>query len=393
MPDSSDPTDALLRDALLADRPVDLESAATASGLGEVFRQLLADDAAVGRARLDALVTGGPGRAGDVAAEALGKWGGPEGIDVLRRALDRDPPKARRKAIKRGLHFAGSPTAEPPTPAPTVLRETAWMGAPAGAHGERVWAFRRTGDPGGATDRTLTIAVLDAGVGDYAWRDGDDHAWSVTRDRLAGLGVTLVEVEWRWLVARVARAASVNGAQGDILPANWDVVAKWLDLGAPDEPPPPHPSQPSVALLDLPEPPSPDAMHAVLELPETSGWMLPPEALRDHLDALRAADASQLVLEGRDPRERIEGLLQTILDELTARGDTARWADRLLDLATVLEGTGRGDAARTAALLATDVAGSPRSPVGDAFLWAVTTRSLAMIVPPPRPDAGDAGGP
>lgn len=395
MADGRDPAEALLRDALLADRPVDPDAVASVgAGLSAVFRQLLADDPEVARTRLASLLTRDDGPAGDVAAEALGKWGGPEGITLLRAALDAAPPKARRKAIKRALHFAGAAEAAASPGAPErapATRRDAWMGAPPGPHGERVWAFRRTGDPGGAADRVLTIAALDAGVGDYTWRDGDDDAWGAMVERLAGLGVTLVPVDWAWLVDRVARAAATNGACGDILPANWAVVASWLDLGAPADPELPHPSRSPVALLDLPEPPSPDAMHALLDLPETAAWMLPPDAFREHLDALRGLGESRLVLDGRDPRERVEALLGTILDEVTARGDTTRWAERLLDLATVLEHTDRGDAARTAALLATDLAAERRSPVGDAFLWALATRSLAMIVGPrggPLPGSG-----
>jgi len=391
IPSGSDAVDAL-RAGILRGVPTDPD---TASRLGDealrrVFRQVLAERPAIGRERIADIARRDGGRVGDLAVEALGKWGGAEAAEWIASLEESPASPARRKALRRARHFCtaihgrscASGPGRPETEAPTSAvagsdpgEDSAWMTAP-GMLGSRVWVFRRMGPP----SRLAVIAISDTrGVRDFTWQDGRDDAFARYQARLVAHGHRLSPVPWTWLVRRLAEAERRNGVRSEALPPNWSVVRDWVDLDAAVAAPPiEHPARPPESVLQLSELPVPAEVTGLLELPETAEWILPPHAFEGREKELAEAGRSQLVLEGMDPQTRVQQVVGAAMDDYLATDERAAWTERLLDLAHVLTTSDRERAGEVASLIAIELEADDRSPLAAAFLWALIGRAIGI---------------
>jgi hypothetical protein len=121
--------------------------------------------------------------------------------------------------------------------------------------------------------------------------------------------------------------------------------------------------------------------------------MLPPDAFEVGREEIAEARRSRLVLDGRDPGQRIRQSLGRLLEQYLVDTEREAWRLRLLDLALVLDQSDRERFGRAAALVATDLTAAKRSPIADAFLWALVSRTLGVLgeEPPPEPDGAEPG--
>jgi hypothetical protein len=165
------------------------------------------------------------------------------------------------------------------------------------------------------------------------------------------------------------------------------VVREWIGQDAASAAEIDHPGRLPRSVLELSELPTPAEVAGLLELPETAEWILPPHAFEGKEEELAEAGESKLVLDGLDPRARVERVVAKALQDYLTADERAVWSERLLDLAHVLATSDRERTGRLAAFLAEDLASAARSPVADAFLWALAGRALGIA----PADAGAAG--
>jgi hypothetical protein len=411
MTGESDPVTETIITAILQGVPPDPELAAQIGDreLLARFRRLLTEQPATGRTRLAEAVGQDGGRVGDLAVEALGRWGGREAGPLLAQVDPDRCGRSRRKALRRALHsyesahgIAASRPEVPATKDAPAERNGAFINAPSGLGG-RVWLFRRES----GSDRSGRFAVVIVsdrrGVRDFGWQDGREASFERYRKRLEQQSIFLAEVPWAFLQHRLRETERINGERGEPLPPNYVVLREWLELDSPGDEPPPHPGRLDESILEVRNPPSPAEVRGLLELPETHDWMLPPDAFEGQQKELEAAGKSQLVLDGLDPRERIHKILATVLENYMSAEERGIWGARLLDLSLVLHHSNRARSARLAALLAADLTATDRSPVSDAYLWALASRTLGLVQsgadlsasdpqePGPPADQGESG--
>ncbi|GIW41557.1 MAG: hypothetical protein KatS3mg076_2134 [Candidatus Binatia bacterium] len=91
---------------------------------------------------------------------------------------------------------------------------------------------------------------------------------------------------------------------------------------------------------------------SLVETTELGGWRVPAERLAPHLEALRAAERSPIVLQEHLERERREEIVGKAVLEIFGGPWKASYARRLLDAALVFSGTRRPEAARHAVAVA-----------------------------------------
>jgi len=356
----------------------------------KVFKKFLADSPDVGRERLAEVVEKIPGRFGDLAAEALGKWGGSDAGLILTGIREDRLPRSRRKAIRRAIHFhesshgaLGAGRAERKATKTEEATEeavvrTAMMSAP-GPLGGRIWIYRCP-PLAGKDGRMAVVVVSDVrGVRDFTWYDGSDAAFEKYCKAVAEKGSRLVPVPSEHLCSRLLQTEKKNLEAGEPMPSNYSVLRTWLNLDAHESSGLDHPAGAGKSILDVREPPTPREVQDLLTLEETHDWLLPPDAFEGKLEDIKDAERSKLVLEGMEPRQRIHKMLETILDRILEGETRTLWSTRLLDLAQILNQTGREKAGRTAALIASDLQSSSRSPISDAFLWTLGGRSLGIL--------------
>ena len=289
----------------------------------KIFRKFLADSPGVGQERLAEVVEKTPGRFGDLAAEALGKWGGGDAGLILTGILEDRLPRSRRKAIRRAIHFHESshgvlgirPEGATTARVEKAADRTAMMSAP-GPLGGRIWVFRHL--PQALKDgRVAVVAVSDIrGVRDFTWYDGKEAGFEKYCKALAGKGTRLVPMPWGYLCSRLLRIEKKNTEAGEPLPSSYSVLRTWLDLEAFEAAGLDHPARAGRSILDVKEPPTPREVQDLLVMDETREWLLPPDAFEGKLEDIKDAERSNLVIEGMEPRQRIHKMLETILDRI-----------------------------------------------------------------------------
>jgi len=355
-----------------------------AAGLLEVFKQILVETSGEGRRRLVAIIKEDLGLVGDLAAEALGKWGGDEAGPILAEIQGDHLSRTRGKAVRRALHFHesmhGQTKVEPRKKAARepATDQTGMMNAP-DPFGTRVWIFRQAPDAEKPGRLAVVLTSETRGVRDFSWQEGDDSAFFRCQQRLADQGVRLVNVSYGYLCSRLFEAEQKNISGGDPLPPNYSVLRAWLKLESFENVKLDHPAKSSESIFEVTEPLAPHEVQGLLEFDETREWALPPDAFEGMLDQFKKAEQSQLVLDGLNPKQRVHRLLSTILERYLEGRERIVWALRLLDLAHVLNQTDRENAGKTAALIASDLQALNRSPVSDAFLWSLGGRTLEFL--------------
>lgn len=387
MTGESDPVTDTLIAAILQGVPPDPELAARIGDrqILASYRRLLTEHPGTGHERLVEVIGRDGGRVGDLAVEALGRWGGREAGPLLGRLDPARFGRSRQKALRRAIHFyesahgvVGSRRATAGPKVEAVDRNRAFINAPSGLGG-RVWLFRREMESVRSSRFAVVVVSDRRGVRDFAWQDGREAAFERYLRRLEQQSIFFAEVPWAFLLHRLRQAERVNTESGEPLPSNYGVLREWLGLGEPGDEAPPHPGRLEEGILEVRDPPSPEEVQGLLQLPETGDWMLPPDAFEGRQEDLEAAGRSQLVLDGLDPRERVHRILAGVLEEYFSPEQRETWSTRLLDLGLVLSESDRSRSARLAALLAADLTASEPSPVSDAFLWALASRTLGLL--------------
>ena len=217
------------------------------------------------------------------------------------------------------------------------------------------------------------------GVRDFAWQDPGEASFRRYVHHMNERGVRTAAVSFDYLRARLRETEQLNEGSGEGLPLNYRALRDWLEVDAVPGEVDSHPARSVESMIEVQEPPSPEEIRGLLELQETGDWMLPPDAFASHDSELREVGKSRLVLEGLRPEERLRRIVGQALEEHMAGGEGRLWSLRLLDLAHVLNQSDRTRSGRTAALVARDLESVQRSPIAEAFLWALGARTLGLV--------------
>ncbi|MBN2492104.1 MAG: hypothetical protein JXQ29_14755, partial [Planctomycetes bacterium] len=229
-------------------------------------------------------------------------------------------------------------------------------------------------------------------VVDFLWLDGSDAAFKRVCRRAAEDGLVLCEVPWDYLRFRLRKAERPTADAHPAPPPNYEGLRRWLDLEAAAATELPHPAAPVSSILEIGSPVLPPHVHHLFALPETRGWLLSTEAFAADREALEAAERSRLVLDGRDPRERVLDVLRRVIDRYRVPAVCEVWSLRLLDLALVLNGSDRARAGRIAAQVAGALAAAESTAVAHEFFRVMGMRTLDRLLAPPAA-APQAAGP
>jgi hypothetical protein len=274
---------------------------------------------------------------------------GSEALPAL-AALAAGDERGLRRAAKRALYrLSQRGVSAPPRPGRGPVVESgperatrAWLSGIDGSGSRAAWVLFE-GSLGRARLCSLivndTVGVVDAAGGDITKKRLESELEALR----ASQKLPWVETDPARALALVAEALALHRDKGTTPPPAF---ARWQRLFADARAPAPPP-------LGAPK----DAARVqrgaeLLELPETAGWFLDPEAV--HSDALELLEAreSRLVVSDQVKAERQTAIVDRVVERELTLDARRLWARRLAEMAWVFEATARpelGAIARAAA--------------------------------------------
>lgn len=337
--------------------------------------------------------------------ELLRSWGVGDEVPALRAAWDRDAQanaaildrlarlpqaesvaalleiegatadKALRKEIRRALFRLEQRGLEVARPAPlpaapfTAARveSEGWMSAADGRGDQLLWLVQ---------PRRGELMQLFAVVNDpEGMRETELHPVSrkvlrsAREDLLSRHRIRMVEVDWRYCDARMAEAHRWAIERGAAIAGDYPGLRAQILSDPPAEVP-----HPILAVLDAGAVAAAPELLAeslgLLQEDELATWGLPIEVLRPILEEMAEAEASPLLLNEHQKRERMGQIVDRALDDLFSGAGAESYRRRLLDLAWVFHATRRAERARQALAnaLALESGGGRAAPLCQALL-------------------------
>jgi hypothetical protein len=271
------------------------------------------------------------------AALALGTLAQPEAAEALEVAGAGAPAKAVRTAARRALYRlrqAGIDRrpAAAPAAAPRAELAEAWMSAVDGTGARGLW-LTLAGPYG---ERTLLAAMLADEIGLMDFSAGA-IAKKRVEERLRALRaespLPWVAVPPRWAWATLVGAVRQARAAGGAVPAEADHWVARLGPPAAAEPAPIHARLP---VTGDPDPALLEQSATLLDRPEFMGWFLDPASLTSESVEWLQARESWLVVSDQIKAERLQDLVDRIIETHFDAPARRRWQGRLEEQAYVL---------------------------------------------------------
>jgi len=185
------------------------------------------------------------------------------------------------------------------------------------------------------------------------------------------------------VLARVADTLALHDRLETAPPADF---ARWQRLlttpvpAAPEAggslPAPPAP----VADADEPGDSSPSDPERLLGLPEFAGWFLDPERVQADAVALLEARSTRLIVSDQVKAERERAIVTGVVERELTREVATRWALRLVDMAAILEATGRPEAAAAARSTGRSLVDPGQPPAANPFGRRLAERALEVAI-------------
>ncbi|HKB26780.1 MAG TPA: hypothetical protein VKG64_17230 [Methylomirabilota bacterium] len=299
----------------------------------------------------------------DALDAALREFANAHGAQALPAlgALAADGARGLKRAAKRALYrLAQRGVAAPPRPAPRPVVESgperatrAWLSGIDGSGSRAAWVLFERGLGGTHLCSLIvndTVGIVDAAGGDITKKRLESELEALR----ASQKLPWVETDPARALALVAEAQALHRATGTAPPAAF---ARWRRLfehaSVPAPAPPPAPADPALV----------ERGAELLELPETAGWFLDPEAVQADAVDLLAARESRLVVSDQIKAERQTAIVDRVVERELDAEARRRWARRLDEMAWIFEATERselGALAHAAAWALADPASDPR---------------------------------
>lgn len=323
-----------------------------------------------------AALTGAPPAALDEALRGFADEHGAAAVDLLTRLGSDRHDRAVRRAAKRALYRLGqrgiaAPSAPPPRP--VVVRQAeravrAWLSAVDGSGSRATWIVFETAF-GGLDLASLilsdTIGIVEVAGGEISKKRLAVELEALRRDQK----LPWVEVDPERARGLVAEALALHAASGTTPPGDF---ARWrarFEPATPVTPPaPPHDADATLV----------ERGAELLELPETAGWFLDPEAVGGDAVELLQARESKLVVSEQLKAEREDVIVGRVAERELDAGARARWARRLLEMALVFRVLGRAPDAQLADAAAGALADPNRAVATQPFARGLARRALEV---------------
>lgn len=251
------------------------------------------------------------------------------------------------KLAKRALHALRSrgvsvaaPRPAPAAPPPRQAEELPAYISSADGYGERV-VFLPTAVRGGVDLAQIVVSDVEGLVSAHLAPLGRKEYRRFVEGLSRASGVLVGEVPRAYARGLVSAGLDRNARVGRAIPPEYNQIA--LRLGARVEPSPSPGRQ-----LPLPEDES--GLRAqggqLLDLPELRSWIPEEKVLRELNLRLDETAVSPLYIDDQQREASVKGLIQRTVGEYWSAGRRALAAERLYDLAWLLQGANRTEDAR-----------------------------------------------
>ncbi len=309
----------------------------------------------------------------DAALRDFARAHGAAAVDAL-SALAESGERAMRRAAKRALYrLAQRGVSAPPKPASRPVVEhrparatRAWISGIDGRGSRAAWSLF-DGGFGGALLCSLivndTVGIVDVAGGEITKKRLESELEALR----ASQKLPWVSTDPARVLGLVAEALALHGATSTAPPAAF---ARWRPLfeGVSPAAPPPLPAAADPALVER--------SAELLELPETAGWFLDPEAVQtDALELLEARE-SRLVVSDQIKEERQAAIMDRVVERELAPEARRLWVRRLAEMAAVFEATERAGLAAVARAAAVALAEPEADPRRHPFARGLAERAL-----------------